>query len=233
MPNLSTLKALIISSLWAGLWAGLLLTALQSYQVIPSLLQAEVYEQAAEHQQHVTGTKHQHETDAWQPDNGAERTLFTALANVSLAVGFALLLGAASNLRGGIGSWRQGLFWGLAGYSIFFVAPALGLPPELPGTSAADLEARQLWWLMTVFDTALGLWLLVFAKTKLNQLFGAVLLLSPYVIGAPHPEIQGGLAPAELANTFIMATAIANALFWLVLGALMGLMSHQNKIVKS
>ena len=233
MPNLSTLKALIISSLWAGLWAGLLLTALQSYQVIPSLLQAEVYEQAAEHQQHVTGTTHQHETDAWQPDNGVERTLSTALANVSLAVGFALLLGAASNLRGGIGSWRQGLFWGLAGYSIFFVAPALGLPPELPGTSAADLEARQLWWLMTVFDTALGLWLLVFAKTKLNQLFGAVLLLSPYVIGAPHPEIQGGLAPAELANTFIMATAIANALFWLVLGALMGLMSHQNKIVKS
>jgi len=98
---------------------------------------------------------------------------------------------------------------------------------------AADLEARQLWWLMTVFDTALGLWLLVFAKTKLNQLFGAVLLLSPHVIGAPQPEVQGSLAPAELASTFIMATAFANALFWLTLGALMGLMSHQNKMIKS
>jgi len=233
MPNLSTLKKLIVSALWAGLWAGLLLTALQSYQVIPSLLHAEVYEQAADHQAHVDGAVHQHEPDAWQPTNGAERTLFTALANISLAVGFALLLGAASTLRGGINSWRQGLYWGLAGYSIFFVAPSLGLPPELPGTLAADLEARQLWWLMTVFDTALGLWLLVFAKTKLNQLFGAVLLLSPHVIGAPQPEVQGSLAPAELASTFIMATAFANALFWLTLGALMGLMSHQNKMIKS
>ena len=48
----------------------------------------------------------------------------------------------------------------------------------------------------------------------------AVLLGIGFVlIGAPHPETHGSLAPAELAETFIIASAIANAIFWLVLGA--------------
>ena len=29
-------------------------------------------------------------------------------------------------------SWRQGLFWGFAGFAVFTLAPGLGLPPELP-----------------------------------------------------------------------------------------------------
>lgn len=228
---MSNLKMIIVSALWAGLWAGLLLTAVQRFQVIPTLLQAEVYEQqAAAHHAHADESAHQHD---WQPTNGWERTFFTAIANISLAVGFALLLGAASTLRGGIGSWRNGLLWGLAGYGIFFVAPSLGLPPEVPGTEAADLNDRQLWWLMTVFDTALGLWLLVFAKTHLNKLFGAVLLISPHVIGAPQPEIHGSAAPAELSATFIAATAFANAVLWLALGALMGWFSNKNQAVKN
>jgi cobalt transporter subunit CbtA len=233
MLNLSTLKMLVVSALWAGLWAGLLLTAVQRLQVIPALLKAEVYEQQAANITHADGHTHQHEEASWQPQNGSERTFFTAVANISLAVGFALLLGAAGTLRGGIGSWRKGLLWGLAGYGIFFVAPSLGLPPEVPGAEAADLNDRQLWWLMTVFDTAAGLWLLVFAKTKLNKLFGAVLLISPYAIGAPQPDLHGSAAPAELSATFIAATAFANAIFWLALGALMGLFSGKNKAVNN
>ena len=233
MLNLSTLKMIVVSALWAGLWAGLLLTAVQRFQVIPSLLQAEVYEQQAANLNHADDHTHQHEAESWQPQNGLERTFFTAVANTSLAVGFALLLGAVGTLRGGIGSWRKGLLWGLAGYAIFFVAPSLGLPPEVPGTEAADLNARQLWWLMTVFDTAAGLWLLFFAKTQLNKLFGAVLLISPHAIGAPQPDLHGSLAPAELSATFIAATAFANAIFWLALGALMGLFSGKNKAVNN
>ena len=231
MLNLSNLKTIVVSALWAGLWAGLLLTAVQRFQVIPTLLQAEVYEQQAANLTHADGHTHQHEAEAWQPANGWQRTFFTAVANISLAVGFALLLGAASALRGGIGSWHNGLLWGLAGYGIFFVAPSLGLPPEVPGTEAANLNDRQLWWLMTVFDTAIGLWLLVFSKTRLNQLFGAVLLISPHVIGAPQPDDHGSAAPAELVNTFIAATAFANAVFWLALGGLMGLFSSKNQAV--
>ena len=233
MPNLSNLKMIIVSALWAGLWAGLLLTAVQRIQVIPSLLQAEMYEQQAANHVHADGQTHAHETESWQPQNGWERTFFTAIANISLAVGFALLLGAVGTLRGGIGGWRNGLLWGLAGYGIFFVAPSLGLPPEVPGTEAANLNARQLWWLMTVFDTAVGLWLLFFAKTKLNKLFGAVLLISPHVIGAPHPDLHGSTAPAELSATFIAATVFANAVFWLALGGLMGWFSGKKQAVKN
>ena len=228
---MSNLKMIIVSALWAGLWAGLLLTAVQRLQVIPTLLQAEVYEQQATANHSPTDDQtHQHD---WQPQNGWERTFFTALANISLAVGFALLLGAASTLRGGIGGWRNGLLWGLAGYAIFFIAPSLGLPPELPGTEAADLNARQLWWLMTVFDTAVGLWLLFFAKTPTNKLFGTVLLISPHAIGAPQPELHGSVAPAELNATFIAATAFANAVFWLALGGIMGLFSAKNQGVNN
>ena len=195
MPNLSMLKSLLLAALWAGLSSGLLLTAIQSFQAMPSRLEI--------------------------------------LTNISLAVAYALLLGFTSILRGGLSSWRQGLCWGLAGYSIFFVAPSLGLPPVVPDTLVADIEARQLWWLMTVFDTALGLWLLVFAKTKLNQLLGLVLLISPHAIGAPHPEVTGSVANAEIVPSFIIVTAIANAIFWMVIGAVMGFLAQKNKIIKA
>jgi len=85
---------------------------------------------------------------------------------------------------------------------------------------------------MTVFDTAIGLWLLVFAKTKLNKLLGLVLLVSPHWIGAPQPEVHSSAAPVELAHAFIKATALANAVFWLVLGCLMGLFSSKHQTIK-
>ena len=236
MLNLSNFRMLVVAALWSGLWAGLLLTAVQRVQVIPALLQAEVYEEQATVQQvHAdaqTNQAHPHKA-AWQPENGWERTSYTAVANISLAVGFALLIGAAGNLRGGISHWRSGLLWGLAGYAVFFVAPSLGLPPEVPGTEAAKLQDRQVWWLMTVADTALGLWLLAFAKTGQNKLFGALLLVSPHLIGAPQPDVPGSAAPAALADTFIMATAVANALFWLALGGLMGLFSSRHQPIKN
>lgn len=230
----------MVAALWSGLWAGLLLTAVQSVQVIPLIQQAEVYETQAmakwlpPHNHADHDVSHQHEDDAWQPQNGWERTAYTAVANISLAVGFALLLGAIGNLRGGFGGWRKGLLWGLAGYATFFVAPSLGLPPEVPGTEAALLKDRQLWWLLAVADTALGLWLLVFAKTPMNKLFGAFLLVSPHLLGAPQPELHSSSAAlAELAHRFIVATTIANALFWLALGGLMGQFSRPPKLLNN
>jgi predicted cobalt transporter CbtA len=47
MFNLTTFRELVIAALWTGLLAGLLLTAVQQIQVIPTLLQAEVYEENA------------------------------------------------------------------------------------------------------------------------------------------------------------------------------------------
>lgn len=222
MFNLTTFRELVVAALWTGLLAGLLLTAVQQIQVIPTLLKAEVYEEKAAVAVTST-TEHILEQHAWQPENGWERTGYTAVANISLAVGFALLIGAGMCLRGGAGNWRKGLLWGLAGYITFFVAPSLGLPPEVPGTEAAKLGDRQIWWLMTVLDTGFGLSLLVFAKTRVNKFYGAVLLAAPHLINAPQPEVHGSAAPAELAQSFIVATVFANAVFWLALGGLMGL----------
>ena len=219
MFNLNTFRELLTAALWTGLLAGLLLTAVQQIQVIPTLLQAEVYEEQAAV---VATTENSHKYEAWQPENGWERTFFTAVANIALGVGFALLIGAIMCLRGRPDNWRMGLLWGLAGYTTFFVAPSLGLPPEVPGTTAAELTDRQSWWLITVLDTGFGLSLLAFAKTKTYRFFGAVLLVSPHLIGAPQPEVHGSAAPAELAQSFIAATVFANAVFWLALGGLMG-----------
>ncbi|NQE47409.1 CbtA family protein [Herbaspirillum rubrisubalbicans] len=222
----------------AGALSGVLLSGVQQFQVEKIILKAEEYEKAGEAavtqaQQHdhdhdqATATsahahEHAHDADAWEPADGAERTGYTVLANVSMAVGFALMLVAAFALSGRTISWRSGLLWGLAGYGVFFVAPSLGLPPEVPGTLAAPLHARQWWWVMTAAMTAASLGLFVFMRGWPYKLVGVLLLVVPHLVGAPQPEVHGSVAPEELAQAFIHATALANAVFWLALGGLTG-----------
>ena len=220
--NLAAFKRIAAAALLAGVLAGLLLTAVQRIQVIPILLQAEVYEDNAAHVHANADGAHHHDAEAWKPENGWERTFYTAVANVSLAIGFALLLSAAMALRGGATSWRSGLLWGLAGYTIFFVAPALGLPPEVPGTEAAPLAERQLWWLLAVGGTSVGLALLIFARSTLMKILGVALLVVPHLIGAPQSNIHASTAPQELVHAFIYASTLANAVLWLALGGLTG-----------
>ncbi len=166
--------------------------------------------------------EHGHEHGGWKPENGAERTFFSAVANISMAVAFGLLLSAAMTLRGVSHGWRGALLWGAAGYAVFFLAPSLGLPPEVPGTAAAPLGERQVWWLLTVAATAGGLALLALAPRWPLKLAGVALLLAPHLVGAPQPLVHASAAPAELAQSFIYATAFANAVFWLALGGLSG-----------
>ena len=147
-------KRIVFSACLAGLLAGLVLTAIQQIQVIPIILEAETYETSvptpeANIHQHEDDAHHHHDSEAWGPEDGWQRTLFTAFANVLVAIGFALLLAAAFSLRPSF-RWQQGLLWGLAGYLVFFVLPSLGLHPEIPGTVSAELSHRQAWWLLTV-----------------------------------------------------------------------------------
>jgi len=243
MINFAVLRRIASVVLLAGALAGLLLTAVQQLQVSRIILQAEVYEEAAAAKAHeqahaaasapaASGTpaaaeahehEHEHEHgDEWEPANGFERTAYTVLANVSMAVGFGLFLAAAIVISGKKVTWRSGLLWGVAGYLVFFVAPSLGLPPEVPGTVAAPLHARQLWWIMTAGLTAAGLGLGVYARHWALKLLGLVLLVVPHLVGAPHPAVPGGAAPEALAQAFIHATALANGVFWLALGGLTG-----------
>lgn len=228
-PSMPLLRRIVVSAALAGLLSGLLLTVVQQFQVVPLLLEAEVYEAAAE----SASSGNSHGESAQNHGNGAhvheasasgmpwERMLRTALANVVMAVGFALLLGAAIALRGEVGP-AGGLLWGAAGYAVFFVVPSLGLPPELPGTTASHLTDRQLWWILTVALSAAGLWIIAFAGKRPLRLLGTILLVAPHVLGAPQPQFHSSAAPEELAHAFVLAASLANGVFWLTLGGLLG-----------
>ena len=165
---------------------------------------------------HAVGHDHGH-GGAWAPHDGIERTFWTGVSNVATAIGFALLIVAIFAWRGGA-TWRQGLLWGAAGFFVFFVNPAIGIRPELPGAFAAGLLDRQTWWLLTVMCSAAGVGLLILAPKTPAKVGGAALLAVPHLAGAPHPEVEGGLAPGSLADSFVVASAATNAAFWLVLG---------------
>ncbi len=236
-----SVKNLFTAAALSALLAGVLLTLVQQFQVIPAIAEAEGYERAAvpEFAEHgVAGHDaaahsqgHAHDESAWAPQQGLQRQLFTAAANVVIGLGFALLLGAAAALRGVTLNWRSGLLWGLAGYAVFFIAPSLGLHPELPGTAAADLQLRQYWWLATILCSGTGLALLVFNRRVALKVLGGLLIFAPHVLGAPQPEVHNALAPADLIQRFIIATVIANAVFWLALGGLYGFFNQ--KLVQS
>ncbi|UCR84111.1 CbtA family protein [Pseudomonas chlororaphis] len=208
---------------FTGLLAALLLTLLQSFWVAPLILEAETYEKtpAAQHEEvheHAAGTAaHSHDAEAWEPEDGWQRVLSTTGGNLVVAVGFALMLAGLYTLRAP-NRTSQGLLWGLAGYATFCLAPTLGLPPELPGTAAADLGQRQIWWVGTAASTAVGIALIVFARHWLLKVLGVAILAVPHLIGAPQPEVHSMLAPQALEAQFKIASQLTNAAFWLALG---------------
>lgn len=212
---------IFLVALFSGVLAGLLLAGLQHFTVIPMILEAETYETSgAEEITGVDETSITHnEKEAWSPEDGAQRTFFTATNSVIVGIGFGLLLAACYAIRRNI-QWQHGILWGLAGFVAFHLAPSFGLPPELPGDAAAQLEQRQVWWVLTVLLTALGLWIIAFQPKPYLKLFGVALLALPHVFGAPQPEVHHGLAPDSLRSAFRITSLATNAVFWIVLGAI-------------
>ena len=218
------LGRILLPAVLAGFVAGAFLTGLQHIEVIPLIFEAETYEnrESAGHTHDADAGAIQ-EVESWAPEDGLERAAYTLLANIIATIGFGLLLSVAFVIlaaKGRAVAWRSGLLWGLAGFAIFNFAPALGLPPELPGSEAAALEGRQGWWILTVLLTALGLGLIAFARPLYLRALGGVALIIPHLIGAPAPDHHGGLAPEEMAERFIYASLATSAAFWLALGPL-------------
>lgn len=225
--NLVLFRRVVSAALLAGTFGGLMLTGLQRWRIEGLIDQAERHEQAAAHPAAQAGADashrgaaNEHETE-WTPAGPMQRLAGAVVANIALAVGFALLLSAAVVLRGSRVDWRHGVGWGCAGYAVFFIAPSLGLPPELPGIAAGPVAARQAWWLAAAASTAAGLWLLATTRQWPTSIGACALMVLPHLLGAPMPPPAGAEGPPrELAASFVAATAVANALFWLVLGVL-------------
>lgn len=230
-------RRLLITAVLAGLIAGVFITIVHQIATVPVILKAEVFEQAgaaasaadssalseAAGHDHVAGeAAHDYDEGGWEPAEGLERNAFTAAADILTGIGFALLLAAVYAAKGGQMDWRKGLFWGLAGFAVFTLAPGLGLPPEVPGTEAAPLLERQLWWLATVILTGGGLALIFFNRRLIWSLLGVALVVLPHAYGAPQPAEHHSAAPEALAHSFIVAATMTSLLFWVALGMLTG-----------
>lgn len=230
-------RRIMLTAVLAGGLAGLFASGMQAWKVVPVILEAEVYEQAAEAHGHP-GVAHEHAVhdeaaleraavdsapESWAPSDGIERTTYTVLANVLAGIGFASLLVGVIALSGRQVGPGAGVLWGLGGFAAFTVAPSLGLPPELPGMMAADLAARQAWWVATALATAGGLALMVFPRRLWLKALGAALVALPHGIGAPHGPV-GGAVPPELMAQFAAASIVTAGLFWMVLGGTAGLL---------
>ena len=213
------INRIFITALLGGVIAGLVLAGVQHFTIIPMVLEAETYEPAGAvvPQSHENGGSTAVE-QAWAPQDGMERTISTFVNSTILGIGFAFLLVACFALQKKV-NWRRGILWGLGGFAAIHLAPALGLPPELPGAAAAELELRQQWWFLTVGLTSGGLLMLAFVPGAIKW-SGILLIALPHILGAPQPDSHVGLAPAELESAFIVTSLMTNAVFWVVLGAI-------------
>ncbi|MDF2234202.1 CbtA family protein [Albimonas sp. CAU 1670] len=179
---------------------------------------------------HAHDEGHAHGSDGHAHEHGAgpeglTRTALTALTTVLAMAGFGLLLTAgfalAERLTGARIDLRAGLAWGGAGFLATQLATAAGLPPELPGSAAAELGARQTWWVFAAVATAAGLAALGYLRGPVRWV-GLALIALPHLVGAPHPHELWGVTPPELSGLFAARVLFVGAVGWLVLGAVAG-----------
>lgn len=214
------LKKLLTSALFAGFAAGLIAALLQIVFVVPVIAEAELYE-TGKLVHFGAEAMAGHETTAMAQD--WVRNGYTILATTGTYIGFALILIAGMGLAERIGhvpTVRQGLVWGICAFVAAQLAPAMGLPPELPGMAAGDLVARQIWWAGTAVTAALGMAALAFGRDWRAWALGVAFLLAPHIIGAPHPDEFWGTVPPELAAAFAGKALAIGAAGWAALGAL-------------
>jgi cobalt transporter subunit CbtA len=231
------LMRILATGLVAGVLAGGIVAGLQTVTTTPLVLKAEIYEKAEaahEHGAPASTPVHSHDAAApaeshdaagaeeWEPAEGLERTAFTTLATVSAGIGFAFILLAVILASGATPTARTGLLWAAAAFAATGLAPALGLPPELPGAASAELIARQLWWVGTALATAAGIWLIARYGTPLTVALGIALIVAPHLIGAPHPHELKSEVPAEIAGHFTATSLVIQAVLWMLAGSIAG-----------
>ncbi|MEP3632099.1 MAG: CbtA family protein [Shimia thalassica] len=214
-------KNLVSSAVFAGLIAGLIAALLQFVFVIPLLLEGELYE-GGERVHFLVDGMTQSEKGSPALGNDWARHLMTIGFNAVTYTGYGLLLlvamGVARERTSTQITAKNGLIWGLCGFIAIQLAPAMGLPPELPGTPAAELAPRQMWWFLTIIASVIGLLVIAFGRGVVMLLLGMVILLLPHIIGAPHLDTYFGIAPPELSAEFVTVSMGVAAVGWTLLG---------------
>ncbi len=216
----------VLVALLAGITAGLIMGAIQHVRLTPLIIEAELYEKRG----HDHGTKADEPAPAstshredWAPADGWQRTVSTTVASAMTGAAFAAILVGISLLTGIPVTRENGVIWGLCGFLAATLAPAMGLPPELPGMAAGDLITRQVWWAGTIAATAAALYLIVSRRETWALALAIALIGLPHVIGAPDPVSHESSVPASLAAAFSASSIAANAIFWVLIGSFLGL----------
>lgn len=230
-------RNIVFSAIFAGIVSGLIYGLFQATQISPIIYAAEEFE-VSEIAVDVAddGHDHSHDHENWSSEDGLERKFYTISSTILTGISFALILIALMywhNLKSSKPkvTWLSGLGWGVALMLCFFVSPVMfGLHPEVPGTQAAELENRQIWWLFCVTATMAGLVILYYTPMK-YKLAGLGLIVLPHVLGAPHISSEltftnqdpaAITALTQLSKQFYSMTSIGMFIFCLTLGALSG-----------
>ncbi len=227
---------IVFATLVAGMLAGLVLAGFQHVRLTPLILQGEVYEHATEPAaaatseapktcvENMPGMKMCPEEGGteWEPAEGLQRTLFTTVASLLAGAGFAAMMAGISFLTNIPITKQNGLIWGVCGFLAVAVAPAVGLPPEVPGMPVADLLSRQLWWTGTVAATGVGIYLIAIKPELWAKVLAVALIALPHIIGAPIAPNTPTTVPPGLAGEFVANSIAAAAVFWCVMGLLLG-----------
>ncbi len=233
----------LATGLLAGLLAGLAIATLQKFTTTPIILEAEVYEKAAEKsalapsrlgvdEARVVLVHAEHEDHAaaageeeWEPQDGLERTVYASIATIATSIGFALLLIGGMLISGDAISERNALAWAAAGFVVTGLAPGAGLSPEVPGMAAADLVGRQAWWFFTAASTALSIFVFLRFENPWLRVGAVLLLLAPHIVGAPHlAEAEKSLVPPDLSARFAAMSLAVQAALWVVTGFAVGVL---------
>lgn len=223
------IRRLFVNALIAGAVAGVVGVVLHFIYIEPLILEGELYETGQ--RVHFAAGSAQSVAGAPALDIGFARAAKTVGSYIVTWAGFALVLAAGLGLSeraGGQITARSGALWGVMAFLAVNLAPAAGLPPSLPGTVGAALEARQLWWGATIAASLLALVSFGFMRGGIAVAAGLFLLLLPQVLGAPMPGTYAGVAPPELAALFVGRTLGVAALTWAVLGAVLGWLWTRN-----
>ena len=229
----------VLAALVAGLLAGAVLTVLQVWRLSPLIATAETFERADDAKTTATGAASStlptckeampgmkmcpdNGMPEWEPAPGLPRIGFTGVASSLAGGGFAAILAGLSLLLNVPITRANGWVWGLSGFFAVHLATSFGLAPEIPGMPIADLLARQIWWVGTIIATGATIYCFAIRTENWAKAIGVALLFAPHLIGAPiAPEGETSVPPA-LAAEFAANALAAAAIFWLVMGVLLG-----------
>ena len=211
---------ILTSALFAGAAAGLIAALLQLFFVQPVLLHAELYESGElVHFGSEAVSAHPDLPGLFdEPMRNLLSILFTMLTYTGYALVMVALMSQAER-QGHEITARHGIIWGLAGFVAFHFAPGLTLAPEVPGVAAADVGARQVWWVATVASAGVAMWLIAFGGNLVAYVIAALLLMAPHVIGAPEPDSFTGPVPTEIGALFAARAFGIGMAAWVLLGA--------------